>query len=69
MEALIDRTETNLLRSYGALRSVKEIALLRWMDEPSAARLGQWGLSLLVVPRQLRPSQMRWIRRLGGFPG
>ncbi len=69
MKTLIDRAEANVLRPYAALDSVREITLLRWMDDPSALRLVQWALSLLFVPRALKPSQMRWLRRLGGLPG
>ncbi|MDR7549364.1 MAG: nucleotidyltransferase family protein [Armatimonadota bacterium] len=54
----------NILRIESPIQAVGQVALMRWIDEPSLTAMLRWLLALLFVPRPLASSQRRWLQRI-----
>ncbi|MDR7521686.1 MAG: nucleotidyltransferase family protein [Armatimonadota bacterium] len=61
LEAAVSR---NILRIDSPIQAVGQVALMRWIDEPSLTVMLRWLLALLFVPRPLASSQRRWLQRI-----
>ncbi len=59
---LAGRIRRGLLRMDRPSAAVLQIALLRWLDAPSAVAYARWLSGLFFVPRELAVSRRRWLR-------